>query len=71
MGNDELIFLAVVSARFFLPLLIFRYPLPAILACLVLDAADQTIFQNNTNLDLSGYQSYDKALDVFYLAIAF
>ena len=71
MSNDEMVFLAVVSARFFLPLLIFRFPLPAIIACLVLDAADQTIFQNNTNLDLTGYQSYDKALDVFYLAIAY
>ena len=71
MSNDELVFLVVVAGRLFIPLLIFRFPLPAILACLVLDAADQTIFQNNTNLNLDGYQSYDKALDVFYLAMAY
>ena len=71
MSTDELVFAAVVIGRLGLPLLIFRYPLPAILACLVLDAADQTIFQNYTNLNLDGYQSYDKALDVFYLAIAY
>ncbi|MAT07065.1 MAG: hypothetical protein CL424_18690 [Acidimicrobiaceae bacterium] len=71
MSSDELIFLAVVLARLGIPLLIFRYPLPAILAALVIDAADQTIFQNNTDLDLTGYQGYDKALDVYYLAIAY
>ena len=71
MSGDDVIFLAVVVGRLGIPLLIFRYPLPAILACLVLDAADQTIFQNYTNLNLDGYQSYDKALDVFYLAIAY
>ena len=71
MSSDELVFAAVVIGRLGIPLLIFRYPLPAILACLVLDAADQTIFQNYTNLNLDGYQSYDKALDVFYLAIAY
>ena len=32
---------------------------------------DQTIFQTYTDLDLSGYQGYDKALDVYYLAIAY
>jgi len=71
MSNDELIFLVVVIARLGIPLLIFRYPLPAIVAALVIDAADQTIFQNNTDLDLTGYQGYDKALDVYYLAIAY
>ena len=53
------------------PLLIPRFPLPAILACLVLDAADQTIFQAFTDDPLPGYQTYDKALDVYYLAIAY
>jgi hypothetical protein len=71
MGNDELIFVIVVGLRLGVPLLIFRYPLPAILACLVIDAADQTIFQNYTDLNLDGYQGYDKALDVYYLAIAY
>ena len=41
------------------------------LACLVIDGLDQTIFQTFTSLDLSGYQSYDKALDVYYLSIAY
>ncbi|MGL4175549.1 MAG: hypothetical protein ACRCSN_05680 [Dermatophilaceae bacterium] len=63
-------FLAVVAARFVVPLLIPRFPLPAILACLVLDAVDQTIFQS-FGYDPPGYQGYDKAMDVFYLAIAF
>jgi len=66
-----MIFVIVVGLRLGIPLLIFRYPLPAILAALVLDAADQTIFQNNTNLDLTNYQGYDKALDIYYLSIAY
>ncbi len=69
--SDEMIFLIVVGLRLGIPLLIFRYPLPAILACLVLDAADQTIFQNNTDLDLTNYQGYDKALDIYYLSIGY
>jgi hypothetical protein len=71
MSSDEAIFLAVLASRLFVPLLILRFPLPAILAALVIDAADQTIFQNNTDLDLTNYQGYDKALDVYYLAIAY
>jgi hypothetical protein len=71
MSNDELIFLIVLASRLLVPLLIFRFPLPAIIAALVIDAADQTIFQNNTDLDLTNYQGYDKALDVYYLAIAY
>lgn len=69
--SDEMIFLLVVGARLGIPLLIFRFPLPAIVAALVLDAADQTIFQNNTDLDLTNYQGYDKALDIYYLSIAY
>lgn len=65
------VFIAVVVARFVFPLFIPRYPLPAIVACLVLDAADQSIFQAFTNDPLTGYQSYDKALDVYYLAVAY
>ena len=63
-------FLAVVGGRFVLPLFILRWPLPAILACLVLDGYDQTIFQA-FGYDPPGYQSYDKAMDVFYLAVAY
>jgi hypothetical protein len=68
---DGLIFAAVVLARVAVPLAILRFPLPAMLAALVIDGVDQTIFQTFTNLDLSGYQSYDKALDVYYLSIAY
>jgi hypothetical protein len=69
--GDETVFLIVVGARFLVPLLIPRFPLPAILAALVIDAADQTIFQKFTDLDLENYQGYDKALDVYYLTIAY
>jgi len=65
------VFVTVVLLRFGIPLLIPRYPLPAIVACLVLDAADQSIFQAFTDDPLTGYQTYDKALDVYYLAIAY
>ena len=41
------------------------------LVALVIDGLDQTIFQTFTSLDLSGYQQYDKALDVYYLSIAY
>lgn len=69
--SDTLVFLIVVMARLGVPLLIPRFPLPSILVAMVIDAADQTIFQQFTNLNLDGYQSYDKALDIYYLAIAY
>ena len=65
-----MVFVVVVAVRLLLPLLIPRYPLPAILASLVVDAADQTIFQA-FGFDPPGYQGYDKAMDVYYLAIAY
>lgn len=71
LSQDQLIFLSVLGIRFFLPLLIFRFPLPAIIGCLLIDAIDQTIFQKITSLPLDGYQSYDKALDIYYLSIAY
>ncbi len=70
-GSDIAVFLIVLAMRFIIPLFIPRFPLPAILLALVIDAADQTIFQQFTNLNLDGYQNYDKALDIFYLTIAF
>lgn len=72
-AGDIAIVLLVVGARVGIPLLIPRFPL-VILAALVLDAADQTIFQLWTDVNTSEtgiYQSYDKALDVYYLAIAY
>ncbi len=68
--TTTVVFAAVVLARFVLPLFILKYPLPAILACLVLDGVDQSIFQWFGH-DPPGYQSYDKAMDVFYLAVAY
>jgi hypothetical protein len=70
-SSDVIIFLLVVGARFLVPLLIPRFPLPAIVACLVIDAADQSIFDTYTDIDLANYQSYDKALDIYYLTIAY
>jgi hypothetical protein len=69
--TDWLVFVLVVGARFLLPLLIPFYPLPAIVLCLLLDGVDQTIFQVFTSLPLDGYQSYDKALDIYYLTVAY
>ena len=69
--SDLFIFWAVVMARFFIPLAIPRYPLPAIIASLSLDTIDQTIFQQFTSLPLEGYQGYDKALDIYYLTITY
>lgn len=64
------VFVVVVAARFLVPLLIPRFPLPAIIACLILDGIDQSVFQA-FGFDPPGYQNYDKAMDLFYLSIAF
>jgi hypothetical protein len=70
-SDDLLVFLLVVAARLLVPLAIPTRPLPAILVALVLDAVDQTVFQTFTVLNLTNYQGYDKALDVYYLTIAY
>ncbi len=70
-GTDIIIFVAVVALRLLVPLAIPRFPLPAIIAAMIIDAVDQTVFQQFTDLNLDNYQSYDKALDVYYLAIAY
>ena len=72
MGATEwaIVFL-VVGARLLLPLTIPYFPLVGIVACLILDAIDQTIFQQFPAIPLDGYQSYDKALDIFYLTVAY
>ena len=69
--SDLVIFWVVVGARLLVPIAIPRFPLPGILASLLLDAVDQTLFQQLTTLPLEGYQGYDKALDTYYLAIAY
>ena len=65
------VFWIIAGARFFLPLAIPRYPFPGIVASLILDGVDQTIFQQLPGLSLEGYQGYDKALDIYYLTIAY
>ena len=67
---DDVVFLVVVASRFLVPLAIPRFPLPAIVAALVIDAADQSIF-SAFDVEPDNYQSYDKALDVYYLTIAY
>ena len=72
MGTTEwIVVVLVVGARLFLPLLIPYFPAPALVACLLLDSIDQSIFQHFPKIPLDGYQSYDKALDVYYLSIAY
>ena len=72
MGTTEwIVVILVVGARLFLPLLIPYFPVPALLSCLILDAVDQSIFQQFPAIPLDGYQSYDKALDVYYLSVAY
>jgi hypothetical protein len=71
VDSDLLVFLVVVAARLLVPLGIPRYPLPAIIAAMIIDGIDQTIFQVFTEFDLTGYQGYDKALDIYYLSVAY
>ena len=66
----EVVFGCVLITRFVLPFTILRWPLPGVLACLVVDGVDQTIFQW-FGYDPPFYQGYDKAMDVFYLGVAY
>ena len=64
--------IGVIASRFLVPLLIPLWPLPTMIAALILDAVDQTVFQALApTADLSWYQGYDKALDIYYLGIAY
>ena len=72
-GGDAAVVVAIVGARLLVPLLIPRYPL-AIVVALALDAVDQTLLAELTSIDTGPdgpYQSYDKALDVYYLTVAY
>ena len=72
LGLPELLIIGIILSRLVVPLLIIRWPLPAIIACLIIDAVDQTAFTALApDADLTGYQTYDKALDVYYLVIAY
>ena len=68
---DWTVFVLVVGLRLVVPLFIPRFPLQAILAALVIDGVDKSIFAAFTGLPLDNYQSYDKALDIYYLTIAY
>jgi hypothetical protein len=70
-ATNFLVFGSVLTLRLLIPLAIPLYPLPAILAAFLLDGVDQAIFQRYTTLDLGFYQGYDKALDVYYLTLAY
>ena len=72
MGATEwTVVILVVGGRLILPLFIPYFPVPALIACMLLDSADQSIFQRFPSIPLDGYQSYDKALDVYYLSVAY
>jgi hypothetical protein len=68
---DWSVLVLVVGLRLVVPLFIPRFPLPAILASLVVDGVDKSIFATFTDLPLDNYQSYDKALDIYYLTVAY
>ncbi|GAA1977888.1 hypothetical protein GCM10009798_43890 [Nocardioides panacihumi] len=69
-GGVLAVFITVVGARFLVPLTIPRWPLPGVIASLVLDAVDHSVFQA-FGYDPPAYQGYDKAMDTYYLAIAY
>ena len=64
---------AIVLARLVVPLAIPRFPLVIVVALLV-DAFDNSLLAQFTDVDLGPdgpYQGFDKALDIYYLAIAY
>lgn len=72
IGTEEwIVVILVVGARLLLPFTIPSWPLPGAIACLVLDSVDQSIFQQFPTIPLAPYQSYDKSLDIYYLAIMY
>lgn len=66
----NIVFVFVVALRLLVPLAIPKYPLPGIIGAFLVDAVDQTIFQTFGGLP-SNYEAYDKALDLYYLVIAY
>lgn len=69
--RDELPFLIVVALRLVLPLAIPRYPLPGIMAAMLIDSIDDIAFRPFPGAMPVEYQAYDKALDIYYLTIAY
>ncbi len=71
MEPYELVFAAVILGRFLVPLMIPVYPLPGILCAFFLDASDRAVYAQFVEIDVEMYQSYDKALDIYYLTLAY
>ena len=69
--SDDIIYAVILSLRLFIPLLIPRFPLPAILTAMIIDAFDHPVLYNFTNANMDNYQGVDKALDIYYLTIAY
>lgn len=69
--TDGSVIAVVLALRLAVPLLIPRFPLPALLASLVVDGVDGGILSALTDVGVDWYQSFDKALDVYYLAITY
>jgi hypothetical protein len=72
-ADDAAVVVVIVGARLLVPLLIPRFPL-VILVAFLLDAVDNGLLSSLTHVDLSPdgpYQSWDKALDIYYLSIAY
>jgi hypothetical protein len=72
-ADDATIVTLIVAARLIVPLFIPRFPL-VILVALVVDGIDQPLLATYTGNDTGPhgpYQSYDKALDVYHLTIAY
>jgi hypothetical protein len=71
--DDAVIVTLIVATRLVVPLFIPRFPL-VIIGALVVDAVDQTLLATLTEVDTGEdgpYQSYDKALDIYYLTVAY
>ena len=67
---EDVLFAVVVAARLLIPLWIPRFPLPTIVVALVVDAVDQTVLAA-ADAEPLNYQQFDKALDIYYLSIAY
>jgi hypothetical protein len=72
-ADDATIATLIVATRLIVPLFIPRFPLVIIVA-LVVDGIDQTLLATFPDIDTGPegpYQSYDKALDIYYLTVAY
>jgi len=63
--------IAIIVARLLVPLIIPRFPFPGIIAAMFLDGVDRWVYEAAAPAALDGYQVFDKALDIYYLTIAY